>query len=68
MQIIIWKVTKVILIEKLVIAYLIHQLYSSILQDRRASEKQKEIERVKEKQQKELSKQKQIEKVCSLNV
>ncbi|GAB5568175.1 DCC-interacting protein 13-alpha isoform X1 [Prionailurus iriomotensis] len=30
--------------------------------DRRASEKQKEIERVKEKQQKELSKQKQIEK------
>uniref|UniRef100_A0A7M4FMJ9 DCC-interacting protein 13-alpha n=1 Tax=Crocodylus porosus TaxID=8502 RepID=A0A7M4FMJ9_CROPO len=29
---------------------------------RRASEKQKEIERVKEKQQKELSKQKQIEK------
>ncbi|XP_029097556.1 DCC-interacting protein 13-alpha isoform X4 [Monodon monoceros] len=37
-------------------------LYSSGLQDRRASEKQKEIERVKEKQQKELSKQKQIEK------
>lgn len=68
MQIIIWKVTKVILIEKSVISYLIHQLYSSILQDRRASEKQKEIERVKEKQQKELSKQKQIEKVCSLNV
>ncbi|XP_048657038.1 DCC-interacting protein 13-alpha isoform X7 [Marmota marmota marmota] len=30
--------------------------------DRRASEKQKEIERVKEKQQKELNKQKQIEK------
>eukprot|EP00071_Canis_lupus_P028708 XP_022262265.1 DCC-interacting protein 13-alpha isoform X3 [Canis lupus familiaris] len=30
--------------------------------DRRASEKQKEMERVKEKQQKELSKQKQIEK------
>ncbi|KAH0630135.1 hypothetical protein JD844_012803 [Phrynosoma platyrhinos] len=30
--------------------------------DRRTSEKQKEIERVKEKQQKELSKQKQIEK------
>lgn len=30
--------------------------------DRRASEKQKEIERVKEKQQKELSKQKEIEK------
>ncbi|XP_074055010.1 DCC-interacting protein 13-alpha [Macrotis lagotis] len=30
--------------------------------DRRALEKQKEIERVKEKQQKELSKQKQIEK------
>ncbi|XP_045687862.1 DCC-interacting protein 13-alpha isoform X2 [Phyllostomus hastatus] len=30
--------------------------------DRRASEKQKEIERVREKQQKELSKQKQIEK------
>ncbi|KAF3829038.1 hypothetical protein GH733_003302 [Mirounga leonina] len=30
--------------------------------DRRASEKQKEIQRVKEKQQKELSKQKQIEK------
>ncbi|XP_057167800.1 DCC-interacting protein 13-alpha isoform X6 [Ursus arctos] len=33
--------------------------------DRRASEKQKEIERVKEKQQKELSKQKQIEKKCA---
>ncbi|ELV12157.1 DCC-interacting protein 13-alpha, partial [Tupaia chinensis] len=32
------------------------------LTDRRATEKQKEIERVKEKQQKELSKQKQIEK------
>ncbi|KAM8930261.1 DCC-interacting protein 13-alpha isoform 2-T2 [Pelodytes ibericus] len=30
--------------------------------DRRASEKQKEIEKVKEKQQKEISKQKQIEK------
>ncbi|KAM9134778.1 DCC-interacting protein 13-alpha isoform 2-T2 [Pangshura tecta] len=30
--------------------------------DRRASEKQKEIDKVKEKQQKELSKQKQIEK------
>ncbi|XP_060059054.1 DCC-interacting protein 13-alpha isoform X3 [Erinaceus europaeus] len=30
--------------------------------DRRASEKQKEIERVKEKQQKEINKQKQIEK------
>ncbi|KAF7485286.1 hypothetical protein GHT09_003132 [Marmota monax] len=36
--------------------------------DRRASEKQKEIERVKEKQQKELNKQKQIEKVCIPNV
>ncbi|XP_040310642.1 DCC-interacting protein 13-alpha isoform X2 [Herpailurus yagouaroundi] len=36
--------------------------------DRRASEKQKEIERVKEKQQKELSKQKQIEKVCSPSI
>lgn len=34
------------------------------LQDRKASEKAKEIERVREKQQKELSKQKQIEKVC----
>lgn len=32
------------------------------LQDRKASEKAKEIERVREKQQKELSKQKQIEK------
>lgn len=32
-------------------------------QDRRSSEKQKEIEREKEKQQKELNKQKQIEKV-----
>lgn len=34
-----------------------------VLQDRKASEKQKEMERVKEKQQKELTKQKQIEKV-----
>uniref|UniRef100_A0A6I8SQ17 Adaptor protein, phosphotyrosine-interacting with PH domain and leucine zipper 1 n=1 Tax=Xenopus tropicalis TaxID=8364 RepID=A0A6I8SQ17_XENTR len=33
-----------------------------ILLDRRASEKQKEIDKVKEKQQKEISKQKQIEK------
>lgn len=39
-----------------------------MFQDRRASEKQKEIERVKEKQQKELSKQKQIEKVCSPSI
>lgn len=36
------------------------------LQDRKASEKQKEMERVKEKQQKELTKQKQIEKVRSV--
>lgn len=39
-------------------------VYIFTLQDRKASEKAKEIERVREKQQKELSKQKQIEKVC----
>lgn len=38
-------------------------IYIFALQDRKASEKQKEIDRVKEKQQKELNKQKQIEKV-----
>uniref|UniRef100_A0A8U7P4W5 Adaptor protein, phosphotyrosine interacting with PH domain and leucine zipper 1 n=1 Tax=Corvus moneduloides TaxID=1196302 RepID=A0A8U7P4W5_CORMO len=43
-------------------AVVINFIYIFALQDRKASEKQKEIDRVKEKQQKELNKQKQIEK------